>query len=112
MHDFGLLTEMCAIRVDNGTTEQLQIFLPKEVWCLFLLVDNPAVLDLCLAAQILTWSVCGELCRAAQFPCFLSFLLYEHEEETDEEESAGYPDDVESISDGKVSSDACTESEE
>ena len=54
VHDFGLLTEMCAIRVDNGTTEQLQIFLPKEVWCLFLLVDNPAVLDLCLAAQILT----------------------------------------------------------
>ena len=27
VHDFGLLTEMCAIRVDNGTTEQLQIFL-------------------------------------------------------------------------------------
>ena len=112
---FGRFVEaraVSAICVVSGTAEQLQIFLPKEVWCLFLLVDNPAVLDLCLAAQILTWSVCGELCRAAQFPCFLSFLLYEHEEETDEEESAGYPDDVESISDGKVSSDACTESEE
>lgn len=30
-----------AICVVSGTAEQLQIFLPKEVWCLFLLVDNP-----------------------------------------------------------------------
>ena len=54
---FGRFVEaraVSAIYVVSGTAEQLQIFLPKEVWCLFLLVDNPAVLDLCLAAQILT----------------------------------------------------------
>ena len=54
---FGRFVEaraVSAICVVSGTAEQLQIFLPKEVWCLFLLVDNPAVLDLCLAAQILT----------------------------------------------------------
>ena len=54
---FGRFVEaraVSAICVVSGTAEQLQIFLPKEVWCIFLLVDNPAVLDLCLAAQILT----------------------------------------------------------
>ena len=54
---FGRFVEaraVSAICVVSGTAEQLQIFLPKEVWCLFLLVGNPAVLDLCLAAQILT----------------------------------------------------------
>lgn len=41
---FGRFVEaraVSAICVVSGTAEQLQIFLPKEVWCLFLLVDNP-----------------------------------------------------------------------
>lgn len=69
---FGRFVEaraVSAICVVSGTAEQLQIFLPKEVWCLFLLVDNPAVLDLCLAAQILT----------GYDDKRLSFFLYEHE---------------------------------